>query len=208
MTNEPEISADAPVRGSRRKEESRRRLLDAARELFVQKGYHDTRPQDIAKLAGVGHGTFYLHFADKKACFLAFVDEARDEVTEAAMTRTEGVTDLEGQVRGIIEAVFDYGEAHPGIFEAAMTDPGLLTSNETDGREANVLEQWGDFWGEIIAAHKVKGTIPADIDAELAGQAVVGMLRQTGIVARRRDMARDRLTDALVRLLLQGLGAR
>jgi len=33
-------------------------------------------------------------------------------------------------------------------------------------------------------------------------------LRQTGIVARRRDMARDRLTDALVRLLLQGLGAR
>jgi len=209
MTNESTIATDASApRGSRRKEESRRRLLDAARELFVAKGYHDTRPQDIARAAGVGHGTFYLHFADKKACFLAFVDEARDEVTEAAMRRIEGVTDLEGQARGIFEAVFDYGEAHPGILEAAVTDPGLLTSNDTDGREANVLEQWGDVWGDIISQHKAKGTISADVDAEMAGQAVVGMLRQTSIVARRRELDRDRLTDALVGMVLHGLGAR
>ena len=57
------------------------------------------------------------------------------------------------------------------------------------------------------AQHKADGVIPDDIDAELAGQAVVGMLRQSGIVARRRDFGRDRLTDALVRLLLRGLGA-
>ena len=208
MSNDSELVSDGqPARGNRRKEESRRRLLDAARDLFVQKGYHDTRPQDIAKQAGVGHGTFYLHFADKKACFLSFVDEARDEVTAACMSRIEGVKDLEGQVRGIFDAVFDYGEANPGVFEAAVTDPGLLTSNDNEGREVNVLEQWGDVWGGIIAQHKADGAIPEDIDAELAGQAVVGMLRQSGIVARRRDFGRDRLTDALVRLLLRGLGA-
>jgi len=206
MTHQSDVAAESrPARGSRRKEESRRRLLNAAKELFIEKGYHDTRPQDIAKLAGVGHGTFYLHFSDKKACFLAFVDEARDEVTETAMRRIEGVTDLEGQVRGIIEAVFDYGDAHPGIFEAAVTDPGLLTSNATDGRAPNVLEQWGDVWGGIIAQHKAQGTIPDDIDAELAGQAVVGMLRQSGIVAQRREIGRDRLTGAMVRMTLQGL---
>lgn len=208
MTNETDIAAGAPqARGSRRKEESRRRLLNAARELFVKNGYHDTRPQDIAKLAGVGHGTFYLHFADKKACFLAFVDEARDEVSDAAMQRIDGITDLEGQVRGIIEAVFDYGEANPGIFQAAVTDPGLLTSNDGEGRNANVLEQWGDEWRDIIARHQARGTISKDIDAELAGQSVVGMLRQSGIVANRRDIGRERLTESLVRLLLRGLGA-
>jgi len=206
MSNDTEV-AGAPARGSRRKEESRRRLLDAARELFVRNGYHDTRPQDIAKHAGVGHGTFYLHFTDKRACFLTFVDEARDEVTAAAMKRIDGVENLEGQVRGIIEAVFDYGALHPGIFEAAVTDPGLLTSNETDGREPNVLEQWGDVWREIITQHQARGTIDADIDAELAGQSVVGMLRQTGVVARRREIDRERLTSALVRLVLKGLGS-
>ena len=68
---------------ARRGEKSRRKLLDAARDLFVERGYHDTRPQDISKAAGVGHGTFYLHFADKRECFLSFVDEAQDELQQA-----------------------------------------------------------------------------------------------------------------------------
>jgi AcrR family transcriptional regulator len=72
-------TADAPdnARGAKRKLESRKRLLAAARQLFVARGYHETRPQDISKAAGLGHGTFYLHFKDKRECFLAFVDEAR-----------------------------------------------------------------------------------------------------------------------------------
>ena len=207
MSNHMEVASTHAGRGSRRKEESRRRLLDAARELFVQYGYHDTRPQDIARHAGVGHGTFYLHFADKKACFLAFVGEARDEVTGVAMNRIKGVEDLEGQVRGIIGAVFDYAEANPGVFEAAATDPGLLASSNSEGGEANVLEQWGDVWREIIAQHQARGTIAGDVDAELAGQAVVGMLRQAGVAARRREIDRERLIGALIRLVLNGLGS-
>ncbi len=65
------------MRPARRKPESLAKLKRAARKLFVERGYHATRPQDIAREAGLGHGTFYLHFPDKRACFLAFVEEAR-----------------------------------------------------------------------------------------------------------------------------------
>ncbi len=207
MSNEAEINETRPAtRGSRRKEESRRKLLEAARTLFVEKGYHDTRPQDIAKQAGVGHGTFYLHFDDKKACFLAFVDEARDEVTQAAMNRIEGVTNLEDQVRGIIESTFDYGEEFPGVFEAAVTDPGLLASNEGEVPDANILEQWGDVWSDIIKGHQDDGTLPSDFDAVLGGQAVVGIMRQTSIVGQRREMGREDLAESMVRLIMRALG--
>jgi len=199
-------STETPTRGSRRKEESRRKLLDAARTLFIDKGYHDTRPQDVAKLAGVGHGTFYLHFTDKKACFLAFVDEARDEVTQAAMKRIEGVADLEAQVRGIIDATFDYGETNPGVYEAAVTDPGLLGPSEGDTGSANIMEQWGDVWAAIILQRQLSGDLPNDYGAELAGQAVVGMLRQASMVAQRRDLGREELTHSLVRLIMRSLG--
>src|SRR5579862_9639727 len=67
-------------RRSRRKAESLPRIKTAARKLFVERGYHATRPQDIAREAGLGHGTFYLYYPDKRACFLAFVDDARREL--------------------------------------------------------------------------------------------------------------------------------
>ena len=72
--------APSDARPVRRKPESLAKLKRAARKLFVERGYHATRPQDIAREAGLGHGTFYLHYPDKKACFLAFVDDAREEL--------------------------------------------------------------------------------------------------------------------------------
>src|SRR5664279_1605040 len=65
---------------ARRKPESLSKIKSAARKLFVERGYDATRPQDIAREAGLGHGTFYLHYPDKRACFLAFVEEARQEM--------------------------------------------------------------------------------------------------------------------------------
>src|ERR1700689_5929988 len=68
------------ARRPRRKPESLSKIKSAARKLFVERGYDATRPQDIAREAGLGHGTFYLHYPDKRACFLAFVEEAREEM--------------------------------------------------------------------------------------------------------------------------------
>jgi len=59
-------------RPARRKPESLAKIKRAARKLFAERGYHATRPQDIAREAGLGNGTFYLHYQDKRACYLAF----------------------------------------------------------------------------------------------------------------------------------------
>src|SRR5216117_3228027 len=87
---------DAPA--PRRKLESLAKLKRAARKLFVERGYHATRPQDIAREAGLGHGTFYLHYPDKKACFLAFVDDAREELHEFMLARQPTNKTLENTI--------------------------------------------------------------------------------------------------------------
>lgn len=199
------VAEQATPRGGRRKEESRRKILEAARHLFVGRGYHHTRPQDIAREAGVGHGTFYLHFPDKKACFLAFVEEARDEVTQASLERIGGVTDLPGQIRGIFEAIFDYGASHPGVLNAALTDAGLLATSADETPPPTVLEQWGDVWAERIKTHQAEGTVSKDVDADLAGQAIVGMIRQVSMVSQRRGVSRDQMTEFLVRFTLNAV---
>src|SRR5678810_1117620 len=80
MSTTDTLAAAADARSVRRKPESLAKIKRAARKLFVERGYHATRPQDIAREAGLGHGTFYLHYPDKKACFLAFVEDAREEL--------------------------------------------------------------------------------------------------------------------------------
>src|SRR4051794_15223086 len=49
--------------------ERRQAIIDAALDEFVARGFTATRLDDIAKRAGVGKGTIYLHFKDKESMF-------------------------------------------------------------------------------------------------------------------------------------------
>ena len=104
---EPLTALKAPVelRASRRKPDSLAKLKQAGRRLFVERGYHATRPQDIAREAGLGHGTFYLHFPDKRACFLDFVEDARQELDSFLRQRVAAHETLEDLIEGTLHAV-------------------------------------------------------------------------------------------------------
>ena len=54
----------------------RRRLLEAAAEVFAQRGYADASAEAISREAGMSKATFYEHFANKEEAILALFDEA------------------------------------------------------------------------------------------------------------------------------------
>src|SRR5471030_711648 len=132
----------------KKRPDSLNRLKASARKLFVERGYHATRPQDIAREAGLGHGTFYLHYPDKRACFLAFVEEARQELNvQLSTVRKPGLT-LEQLIGATLNAIYDYSDSHPGVLRAAMTDEMVI---DAEGVQAvPLLVLWGQEWAALV----------------------------------------------------------
>jgi len=62
-------------RWTRRKEARPQELLDAALDLFVERGYAAARLEDVAARAGVSKGTLYLYFNNKEELFKAVIRE-------------------------------------------------------------------------------------------------------------------------------------
>ena len=63
-------------RWTRRKEARPEEITAAALELFVERGFANTRLEDVAARAGISKGTLYLYFANKEELFKAVVREA------------------------------------------------------------------------------------------------------------------------------------
>ena len=113
-----------------RGERTRRRLLEAAEQVFAELGYHDASIVKITEAAGVGQGTFYLYFASKKAVFdevvLDLNTRVRHAMTEAS---AEGRTRAERELLGF-GAFFRFTAEHPALYrivrQAEFVSPETL----------------------------------------------------------------------------------
>ena len=198
-----DILAKPEGRPARRKPESLAKLKRAARKLFVERGYHATRPQDIAREAGLGHGTFYLHYPDKKACFLAFVDDAREELHRFMIARQPADTSLESLIAANLKAIYEYSAEHPGVLAAAMTDELVI---DAEGAQATpLLVRWGYDWGHTVREAMRNGIACTTYDADIVGQAILGAIHQVASEGGRSQRPREEVLDNLTRFLVKAL---
>lgn len=191
------------TRSPRRKPESLAKIKAAARKLFVERGYDATRPQDIAREAGLGHGTFYLHYPDKRACFLAFVEDARQELDAYVQERVQQGAPLEALIAASLNAIYDYAESHPGVLTAAMTDEAVI---DAEGVQAiPLLQRWGTDWARAVQAAAQVGLAASDYDDEVVGQAIVGAIHQAASEGYRSRRSRETIIRNLTHFLAQAL---
>lgn len=75
LSTDPDNAPQTVAKHARRKEARPGELLEAALELFVEKGYAATKVEDVATRAGVSKGTLFLYFPSKEDLFKAVVRE-------------------------------------------------------------------------------------------------------------------------------------
>ena len=96
--NTPDIHL--PHKRERRKEARPGELLDAALDLFVEKGFAATRSEEVAIRAGVSKGTLFLYFPSKEELFKAVV---RENMVRHQTEGAEEIARFEGPTAQLLE---------------------------------------------------------------------------------------------------------
>ncbi|MGO1227945.1 MAG: TetR/AcrR family transcriptional regulator [Brachybacterium sp.] len=103
--------------GTRRRENTRAKLVRASLEVFVEKGVDGATVDDLAKAAGFTRGAFYSNFSTKEEVFTALFDEVtaeligianssvEDAVTQASAQNSQRLPDLDDA--DVMLAVFE-----------------------------------------------------------------------------------------------------
>nr|WP_235870950.1 TetR/AcrR family transcriptional regulator [Rhodococcus spongiicola] len=113
------------------KRQTRRRLLDCARELFAANGYAAVKIEDIASAAGCSRATFYLHFTGKTDILRRIGSESMDPRPVSVYADLDAVLDnaTREEFTQWIERAIDWFDRNRAILpawdEALVLEPGF-----------------------------------------------------------------------------------
>ncbi|MGX1812230.1 TetR/AcrR family transcriptional regulator [Nocardia sp. NPDC055321] len=195
----------------RRKAELRQEIIDTAFACFAEKGYHATGIADIASELGIGHGTFYRYFANKRDIIDHVIDDLAARIVaslglenapDAAESLEEYRVQLE-RIGGALNDIFleDRRVAQLLLFQATGIDIELTT------RLYGLLDT-ADALTTAYLEHGVEqGYLRADLDTVNTSRAVTGMILSAilhGLRNPDQGLSAD-LTQAIRRLIIDGV---
>jgi AcrR family transcriptional regulator len=96
----------------------RERLIAAMASSIEEKGYRNTSVADVVRIARTSRRTFYEHFEDRGACFLALFEATSGEMMHAIAAAMLLGAHWEGLIDAAVGAYLDVVAAHPALFES------------------------------------------------------------------------------------------
>ncbi len=190
------------------KRERRKQILDAAKHVFAEAGYHGASIHAIIERADIARGTFYLYFESKSAVFSSILDQAMADLRrhmhriEVDSPKIPPQLQLRAQVIDALEYVV---QDRP----LAML---LLSAGHTPDAEA--AERLDQFFGEIRdllrrafeSGQEIK-LLRRQLQPELLAAAMLGMIRGVvELIITQPDAPKvEQVVDELLTVALRGV---
>ena len=183
------------------------RILDAAATLLVRWGYRKTTIDDVAREAGVGKGTIYLHWKDKNELFRAAIWRASQQTTDDVVQRI--AADPEGGqfhrlwVHGMLAVLSNplmaaLMQGKPDIFHGLMDTLDAETLNQLAGNA-------GEHLAQLQSAGLIRADVPVPIITYLMGALKIGIIQMPEVMGQSSAPSMEQLTEALSDLVRRWL---
>jgi AcrR family transcriptional regulator len=154
-------------KGTARAEDTRRKIYEAAMELFREKGFEQTTMRDIAAQAGVALGGAYYYFSSKDAIVLAFYAEMQQAINQPVLVALAGRKKLGERIRSVLDKRLELLEPNrkfcAALFRHAPDSADPLSPFSDESR----LIRDGAIEHMRIAAEGSDAKIPSDLKPRL-----------------------------------------
>lgn len=197
-----------PLPVTARGQRTRQKLIEAAEHVFGGAGYHQAGIAEITQRAGVGLGTFYLYFPDKRAIFADLVRTLNHRLRADIQAAIAGLDDRVDQEIAGFDAFFKFLEHHRNLYQvirqAESVDP-LLHRWHYETLAKGYIRGLREAQG--------RGQVSRDLDPEGVAFALMGIAEAFGMRwlhwdKRRPSAAARRSLRLLIERGLRPRGAR
>jgi AcrR family transcriptional regulator len=167
---------------ARTKAHNRAAILDAAREVFAERGYDAAGVRDVIRRTELASGTFYNYFPDKESVFRAVLDVSAQEVRRRLRAVRGSARTLEAFVGDAYRAWFEFLVEDRLMFELLQRNAGVIRSLFGDPILGAGVE---DLLEDLKAAIR-RGDL-APIDADYMAGAMAGVALELGVRMAERE---------------------
>lgn len=185
------------------------KIIQAAIEVFREKGIEKTKVSDIVKAAGIAQGTFYLYFPSRLSVMPAI---AKNMVERIIATLDEGISShmpFEQQLEEVVEMVFlitkDYGDI------VALIYAGIAQTEHLKEWE-NIYAPYYDWMSHFLLSGQQQGMIRDSIDPTRSAKLMIGLIESAAEQIYLFDDSKDEtmklLKLELIDFLSHALGLR
>jgi len=198
------------IQGGTMAEKNRKRsdILSSARDLFREKGFHNTKMDDIAQAAGVGKGTLYEYFKNKQEIF----DETCVEYVESIFGRIEEVSFMNVSFREKILILFNERkntfneEIDKNPIDYIMSYKNIISEKILKSMFEHILEI-NKILVEIVDQGKSEGVVRKDIPSDTIVCSIVGTMGEYfNLKMYKKDYTVSE--DIIFNLLFNGFGVK
>jgi len=159
-------------RREREKLETRERILDAARELFIAGGYDGVSMRDIADKIEYSPTAIYVHFADKDELFQEICHEDFRRLAQSLIGLAQ-IADPVERIKKIGLAYIEFGQKHPNHYRTMFMTPHppILEEHAAMAGKGNPEEDAYEFLRVTVAEAMKAGAFRDDLtDSNLVAQ--------------------------------------
>ena len=198
-------------RAERKREELRREIVDASFSCFAEKGYHGTGISDIAARLGIGHGTFYRYFENKRDIVDHVITHLLERVVSAlaaenAPDAPATLAAYREQTERIATALLSIMDEDPRIARLLLFQAPAIDA-ELEARVTGLIDAMAELTAGYLRHGVAVGYLPADLDTLNTARAINGMIL-AGAIHGLNDPGHDsgEYVVAALRLMHVGLG--